>query len=450
MNMIQAAGELRGAFLPAAEVLPFTDGMLQVSVVSNEKDFDKLEEAWDELVRDSDCTIFQTYEWQRTWWKYFNDNRELHCVLFKDNSRLVAIAPMFVDSIRIFGLYTVKVLKFITGEDSDYIDLVIADGYRERVIRAFVDYLYSSSAAWDVFEMREVSERFPTLKLLPLYLERRGFKVFMYRGNVCPQVALPRTWEEFLTHLGGNLRYQLKKKMERLTHRFPIEVEITTNDERSVENALREFADIHGRRWESLGYKNAFKNDRFFRFHVDASQQFAKRGWLRIFFLKVDGQRVAVNFDFNFRRRIYFYHGNAHGPDEIMKFSPGFLLRCAAIREGITEGMNVYDMLRGNESYKTTDFKCIPVANWQIRAVIPSGNHSAKFRLFLLRELAQKIPRRIQRDLRDWRRFYMTQKPTPLMALKFMSTKLTETVAVMLYYFNRFYVRRQLDKSKNS
>jgi CelD/BcsL family acetyltransferase involved in cellulose biosynthesis len=428
----------------AGEVPVESSAPLSFDLVEGEAAFDNLEHEWNELVDKSDCTVYQTFEWQRTWWKYFGSGKRLHILVLRRGARLAGVAPMFIEDIRAFGVRIVTALKMIGCEESDYLDVISSPDNRTEVLRTLARYISSPDGKWDFFEIRDISERFATMELLPGYLAGEGLRVYTYKGNVCPQVDLPPTWQEFLGHIGGNLRYQLKKKTDRLNKSFPVETEVVQSGDEAVEAAVREFAVIHGNRWESLGYMNAFKDPHFLAFHVEVSQNFARRGWLRMFFLKVDGVRVAVNFDFNFHGRIYFYHGNAHASSEIMKYSPGFLLRCSAIEQGISEGMVIYDMLRGNETYKSNDFKCVPVGNWQIRALRPGLSHRARFGVFVSTELLKKIPKRLRRDYQDFRRFSMTKEPSFSMVLRFAWSKLGEIAKLA-----RYSISRLLPGSKN-
>ncbi len=404
---------------------------ITVALVDTDEAFDGLEKTWNDLVNKSDCTIYQTFEWQRTWWKYFGAGKLLQCLVFKRDKEVVGIAPLYRAKVRMFGIPYATALRMLGSEEADYSDVLVAPADRPRVLKEFAAYLRTSGLKFDFFDIRDVSESFETMQLLPRYLTDSGLKVYTYKGSVCPQVALPPTWPEFLQHLGGNLRYQLRKKTDRMKKNFPMEFELAGDNDGAVEAAVRQFAVIHGNRWEGLGYINAFKDSHFLDFHIEVSQRFAHRGWLRMLFLKVNNAYVAVNFDFNFHKRIYFYHGNAHASGDIMKYSPGFLLRCAAIEQGIAEGMEVYDMLRGDEAYKSNDFKCTPVGNWQIRAVVPQGLRKARYRAFVVHEMLRKIPKRLRRERQDFRRFIRTKNPSASMLLKFTVDKFMDVARLV-------------------
>ncbi len=410
---------------------------LGVTVVEDEGAFDSLEKDWNELSDRTECTIYQTYEWQRTWWEYFGQGRQLHLLIFKEGDRTVGIIPMFREKVRALGVKAVVALMMSGSEESEYIDILTDTEHRQEVLKAFVSYLSRASMKWDFFEMRDLSARSETMKFLPGCLEASGFGVYSYNGNINQEVPLPSTWEGFLQHIGGNLRYQLKKKTDRLKKNYPVEVETVNGGDEAIEAAVQEFARIHGGRWESLGYENAFGNEHFLDFHVEVARRFARRGWLRMFFLKVNGTRVAVNFDFNFHDRIYFYQGNVYAPEDVMKYSPGFLLRCIAIEQGIAEGMKIYDMGRGHEAYKTNDFKCVASDQWLIRATNRDSASRIRFKLFLFSELLGKIPKRIQRDYREFRRLSMTKKPSVSMLMSFFGSKAIDVLKLFRYNFSR-------------
>lgn len=72
-------------------------GGLSTEVLSTDEEFEQIANEWNELVEVVDVDIFQTFEWQRTWWKYFGGNNLLHIVLFRKGSQLVGIMPLFID-----------------------------------------------------------------------------------------------------------------------------------------------------------------------------------------------------------------------------------------------------------------------------------------------------------------------------------------------------------------
>src|SRR5437879_3695970 len=177
-------------------------GLCQLHVVRSERELDALEERWNELIRSSDVSAFQTFEWLRTWWKYFGAHRRLHSLVVTEQGRAIGIAPMFIEDAKILGLRVATRLRFMGCGISDYCDFIIRRGKEELVLHAFTYYLLAHSGEWDIFEVTDVNERAQLYKILPRLLKERGMGVYTYQGNVCPSLALPDTWEGFLAGLG--------------------------------------------------------------------------------------------------------------------------------------------------------------------------------------------------------------------------------------------------------
>ncbi|HEV8539336.1 MAG TPA: GNAT family N-acetyltransferase [Bacteroidota bacterium] len=412
-----------------------------IRMVRTDSEFDSLEREWNELLTHSQASIFQTFEWLRTWWTYFGKKLRLHILVFFAGRRMVGIAPMFQQEVKTGGMKVATSLRFIGCGISDYMDIIIRRGFEQDVIEVFASYLQLTSGEWDVFEIVDLNERSPVLQRLPGLLLARGMNVYAYQGNVCPQVSLPDSWEGFLRHIGPKNRYHLKRKKEKLNENFRCEVEIYRDEKDDVPRAVDEFIRIHEHRWRSLGFPSAFDDESHRAFHVDVARRMARRGWLRLLFLKVNGQRVAVSFDFNFNKRIHVYLSHANGPDEIMKCSPGFLIRCLAIERGISENMNVYDFLRGNEAYKYEEFRCVASKNWLVMASSPSPFGKVRFWFFVTRELSVKSIDRLRREYYEFKRFLITKHPTARMIMQFLISKMSLLFSLGYNYIARFSLR---------
>ena len=132
------------------------------------------------------------------------------------------------------------------------------------------------------------------------------------------------------------------------------------------------------------------------------------------------------------------YLSHAHASDEIMKCSPGFLIRCIAIERGIAEDINVYDFLRGNESYKYEEFKCVPSKNWLMMASSATPGGKVRFWMFVTRELWLKSAVRLHREYFELKRFMITKHPSLPKIIRFITTRLTLILGLGVRYIGRF------------
>ena len=412
-----------------------------VVVVDTDSEFMSLEPDWNKLISTADVSVFQTFEWVSTWWKYFGAGCRLNCLVFRSDDRIVGIAPLFRKKVRMFGIGVATHVQFIGCWLSDYVDMIILPGAEARVLRAFADHLRATSGAWDVLDIQDVNERSPLVKQFPHLLEELGFTVTHYQGNVAPYIELPPTEDRLLQHSRG---YNYRRKVKRLQEKFKASVELYRYETDDVKGAVEMFSSIHGGRWNSLGHPSAFEDERHRAFHIEVSQKFAKRDWLRMFFLKVDHQPIAVNYAFNFRERIYMYQSNAHASGEIMKSSPGFVIQCIAMTEGIKEGMKVFDFLRGDEPYKYKEWDAVDSRNYLIRVSPKQPLNRFRFALFLVRELAGKCRSRIRFETYEYRRFKITDNPSLGKKLGFAGSKAAKLLGMGFRFIIRHSPLRSL------
>ena len=411
-----------------------------ISVVRTDGDFDALEDRWNALIDGSDATVFQTYEWQRTWWTYFGGGAILEILLFEREGELDGIVPLCRLSVKLLGIPVATHLKFLGVGLSDYLSPIMLRGSESAVIGSLARHLAAHRNEWDVFDLEDVNEKSACTDLLPAALEREGLPVFYYQGSMCPAISLPGSMDELMKSMGSSTSYNLKRKFKRLKSHFTSDVELVRHESDDIAGAIDDFASIHGHRWKSQGHPSAFDDEKHRNFHADVCRRLARRDWLRIFFLRVEGRRVAVSFSFNFRSVIYMYQSNAYGPEDVMKCSPGLLIRSAAIEEGIGEGMRVFDFMRGDEEYKYREWNAINSKNWSIRTSPKTAGGRIRFFFFLWAELFNKARKRIQWEWYEYRRFRITGRAgTP--RGKYLLDKTASLFGVFVDFMQRHFLR---------
>jgi hypothetical protein len=209
---------------------------------------------------------------------------------------------------------------------------------------------------------------------------------------------------------------------------------------------VKEFAAIHGERWKSQGYPSAFDDPAHIAFHTEVSRKIAHRGWLRMHFLRVKDTPIALCYAFNYKDRIYMYHSNAHGTEEMMKCSPGFLIRSLAMADGITEGMKVFDYLRGDEPYKYREYQGVDSKNYLLRVSSGTPTGRVRFFAFLMFELAGKGISRTQREFYEYKRFTITEKRSPADRIGYVTRRAGELGLLAYNYIMRHAPTKSLRK----
>jgi hypothetical protein len=74
-------------------------GVGSVETISDAGAFDRLEREWNDAVERAALPHpFLRHEWLHTWWECFGDGRALHIVIVRSNDRIIAIAPLLLES----------------------------------------------------------------------------------------------------------------------------------------------------------------------------------------------------------------------------------------------------------------------------------------------------------------------------------------------------------------
>lgn len=419
------------------------------SIVTTDKELAALESDWNKLVDGSDCTIFQTFEWIQAWWKYFGAKRLLRCITFRSGSELVGVAPLFSDQFRLPFVHPFRYLRFMGAPISDYHAILAKSGHEVAVTDALFAYLLENQRDWDVFELESVNEASPWFHRIVESVKAHNWPLYLYQGSVSAQVDLPSTFEEFLNKQDKQWRHEYRRKWNRIRQAGEVKIEQFGRPEDDLASPMESFFEIHGNRWKSVGYPSEFDKKEVRDFHLDIASRFAHRDWLSLGFLTIDNARLAFSLDFLFRNRVYVYQSQAFGSPELMKYSPGFLIKMSAIERAIAGGLSTYDLLRGDFGYKFSDFDASPSKNWLIRTRSP-GQLKIRFLFFLAYDFANKSWSRILREYYEFRRFKATRKSSSSGTWKYLLGRFGVLFQIGLAYLGRHLLKRQRADLKNN
>ncbi len=345
-----------GAAAPAAarslRAVPGSGRAPAVRVVADAAGFDALEEAWERLLARSEASVFQSFDWQRTWWRHFGERRagaRLHLVTVGDGEELAAIVPLQIERTHGLGL---RRLLFVGHGDSDYLDALVAVGREAECAEAVADHLVEAAVLFDVAVLEETPERSRFGRLLHEALARRGWAAGRQVESPCPRVALARTWDETLARLSVAGRREVRRRLRNMQKEHAVELEVLPPGA-DAEPGMREFVEMHQARWARDGYAGVFADRAVADFHCDAARRLSRRGRLFLAFLRVDGERCAVNYGFAFGDSVSVYlTGSREVPPALARHSPGRTLHALCMQWAIARGSPVYDFMRGSEPYK--------------------------------------------------------------------------------------------------
>lgn len=273
------------------------------------------------------ASVFQTYQWHKCWWEHLGSGSPELWVAY-DSDRAVGIAPL----VRRVG----QLLWMATGP-SDRPGAVADAAYWPEFADGLLGRLRGNVDLQQCLSDQPVA----------VAADQAGWHHALQ--EVCPYVPLPASWDNFTQRLGKKTRFNIGYAQRQMLKADP-EMQMTVADTENLDEAMNALFELHTQRWRKRGLPGGFYNAKLRGFHMEWARTALAEGWLRLHTLRFQGDIKAVLYVFHLGSRAYYYLG---GFDlELSKYSMGTVLTGKAIELAISEGLEVFDFLRGGESYK--------------------------------------------------------------------------------------------------
>jgi CelD/BcsL family acetyltransferase involved in cellulose biosynthesis len=156
------------------------------------------------------------------------------------------------------------------------------------------------------------------------------------------------SWEAYLQSRSSNLRQQVRRFTRRADQAGSMRIRRTESADQLPAD-MAAFFRLHDARFGTRG-GSTLSSERAQQFHLDFAAAALRRGWLRLWFLELDGSAIAAWYGWSLGRR-YSYYNSGLDPDH-SPLRPGFVLLAAVIESAFSEGASEFDMLLGDETYK--------------------------------------------------------------------------------------------------
>lgn len=325
---------------------------MEITVYTEATAFETLRPEWDELlVRAVEPPFFMRYSYQRAWWQYLGNNDLVLIAMRNAGGQLVGLAPLY-------GSTTTegrRELSFVGCVDiSDYLDLLVDRDYVEPVHRALLDCLAgldcqagSDGPAWDKLYLCSLAQKSITHTRLAEAARARGWQVAVTQQDVCPVISLPDSWDDYLAGIDKKQRHEIRRKIRKIEREARVRW-YAIDSEVGLTAAMDKFIDLHQK---SAQDKEDFWSAELIQFFKALAVELAQTGWLRLYFIEVDGVEAAAMLCFDYNNEFLLYN-SGYDPEQFAHLSPGNVLTSYTIQDAIRLGRRRYDFLRGDELYK--------------------------------------------------------------------------------------------------
>ena len=189
--------------------------------------------------------------------------------------------------------------------------------------------------------------------------------------DICPYIDLSsfQSSEEFLLSLKGKQRGDILRQRRRLEEQGTLKHYVFGGHEiEAAMNILPEILAEHTRKWPK-SYKAPGFHENLIKYGFSA-------GVLRMSELRLNDEPISWHIGFLYQNRFYWYLP-VYKP-EFSQYSPGKLHLYLCIEDALSKGANIFDLLRGDESYKTGWTKesiSLFELRWQSRSMISSARN---------------------------------------------------------------------------
>ena len=317
--------------------------MFIIEEINSENGFISIRDEWNDLFnKTSDISIFQAYDFVKTWWDTYKDNKVLRLLIVrtKKENRAVAILPLYQDSR--YGFIT---LRFICDNFGDCIHILTS--ISESKLAGILGTYFVEYKNWARFIFNGVVSESSTDKILNSLFSLEFYRHSEVTVNA-PRTNIQGCWHDYFNQLGKKLRkntvYQARR-LKKLGHLNLIEI-----TGHSLETELDIFFSMHQQRWSSNEGKTLFQNPDNREFFSKITAQFDKNGLLAFTKLLVGKEVVAMHLGFKFNNCFYYYIPAFN--QRFAKYSPGRIMVVELMKDIFEKNFKVFDFLAGDEEYK--------------------------------------------------------------------------------------------------
>ena len=337
-------------------------GPLSTEVVRDPARLESLADEWSGLMAGGDQSAPTVSPvWIGAWWRVFGrqDGRELRAVLFRDEGRLVGMAPLSARWVWQRPGVPTRLLELMpSGEPeeheiaSDYLAVLAARGYEQRVAEGLAGLMRSGGLGrWDELILPRMSTDSVMVPILGAALERLG-ATHQDVVSGAAYIPLPATWDQYLSRLSGSRRRLVRTSLRAFEEwsggKTSLHVARTPDE---LEEGSRVLRELHEQRWQEDGKPGVFASPLFSAFHAEVMPALLARGELELMWLCASDQPIAAMYNILWNGAVHFYQSGRR-MDLPKELRPGVVLHALAIRRSIELGRREYDFLAGGSRYK--------------------------------------------------------------------------------------------------
>jgi len=334
-----------------ADTIPAEPAAIEMIVADRFDDVDARE--WDDCISGLSGSLYVTHDWLRIWWRHYGRGRRLRIFQFRQAGRLVGLAPMFVETVRI-GPVAIRLAKRVGADfaltmfalplDPRFADLAYA-----RIIAALIED-DRCAAIWFGFAPGDDA----TAAALPHACAMSNVAALLGERAHVPHMRfmLPSAFDAYLAGLDKRQRQTYTRSRKLLEKDHDVRT-VVVRDPVAAADAFARFRALHDAQWRAEGKLGHFGDwPGAAAFNADLVDAMARLGRLRIVDLVADGAVISSQYAFVFDDRCYWRLPARVIGSEWSRYSLGRLGLIQLIESVIGEGVTGIEAGMGHYGYK--------------------------------------------------------------------------------------------------
>jgi CelD/BcsL family acetyltransferase involved in cellulose biosynthesis len=297
------------------------------------------ERGWNALARLGTNSVFQTFQWHRSWWHTYGGPYEPLFVTVSDGYNIQGVAPLYVEETAAGS----RVVRFVGDGRADYCDLLAGDDVNTvaAMVRGLRDY-----GNWDIVDLGSIPSQSPSVAMLKSLCKDAGFRVMVHDQFVCPTLLVrghERAVQRILDKPSLRRRQNYFERIGRLGFR-----DLTSASE--IEPYLDTFFDQHTARWSRTSTPSLFREAANRTFYRDLMSRLDGTRWLLFSLVEFNDQPIAFHYGFDYNDTLIWYKPSFD--PALAARSPGLVLVRHLIRRVLEDGRRELDFTIGDEPFK--------------------------------------------------------------------------------------------------
>ena len=282
-------------------------------------------------------------DWVINWLNHLGRSVEPLIAVAWDNGELIGLAPLGRDRCMVW-----RRLVFLGSPDADYPDWLVSGDDPRPVLDRLIGELLTQKWAW--LDLEDVAEDSLAGRSLIDCLARAGLAPIARQTIPCPALAVTGTWDELWSSKKRKFRYNLKRSLRLLEeNEGPVEFQ-SLAAAADLKKFVNQAVGIHAARWAERHTRSIFSQGAGPQFFDEVIPALAEQGLVRLDLLTVNQAPISFALSFISPTRLYYYI--AGFDPEFGQYSPGALLLRRMVKQAHIDGVELFDFMKGEESYK--------------------------------------------------------------------------------------------------